>query len=84
MQYLKGLTKNLAAMTTVTHAKQVDIALSIDQETGQQEQILQVFIIDRPKKRAIVITTKEIRQYEMNLLAKLVRSANVLTVISMA
>ena len=58
---MAGMPVVLVAMTTVTHAKQVDIALSIDQETGQQEQILQVFIIDRPNKRAIVITTKEIR-----------------------
>ena len=34
MQYLKGLTKNLAAMTTVTHTKQVDILLSTNHETG--------------------------------------------------
>ncbi len=55
-------------MTAVSHPQHRDITLEVN------EQIIEVFIIEKPAPRIILVTTLEVRQYELNWWVKHLRS----------
>jgi len=55
-------------MTAVSHPQHMDITLEVN------EQIIEVFIIEKPAPRIILVTTLEVRQYELNWWVKHLRS----------
>ena len=75
------MTKNLTSITATSSSKQVEVSLAV--QAGRVEQVLEMLIIERPKPRVIIVTTFEIKQYELNWWLKFLRSTKTEDVVTL-